>query len=205
MDSNNIKNLSDEDLVKQIQDFNIVNKETYFEIIVDRHKDKLFHLIYNYIKYYGTETEAEELLLQTFSNFWFGIKKFRFKSSVYTYLYRIALNLATNFIKHKSKTLKNIVSINELNLETELQEKIESAPEEKNEDTNIITFAINSLPSDQKNALILSYYENKSYAEIAQIMQKTIPSIESLLFRAKQNLKKYILKYKKIFNNRKFL
>ena len=199
METDIIKNLSDENLVKLIQDSGVDEKEHYFEIIVDRHKDNLFHLIYNYIKNYGTETEAEELLLQTFSNFWFAIEKFRFKSSVYTYLYRIALNLSANFTKSKLKTLKKIVSIDEVDLTKELQENFDFGYKEQNDLSTIIISAINTLPVNQKNALILSYYENRSYQEIAQIMQTTVPAVESLLFRAKQNLKKYMLKHKNSF------
>ncbi|MFQ3675794.1 MAG: sigma-70 family RNA polymerase sigma factor [Endomicrobiia bacterium] len=199
MEINFIKNLSDEDLIKQIQVSNNTTKELCFEIIVDRYKEKLFHLIYNYIKYYGTETDAEELLLQVFSNFYFAIKKFQFKSSVYTYLYRIALNLSANFTKSKLKTLKTFIDIDEINTEKEFQEKPDFDYEKQNDAYVIINLAINSLPINQKNALILAYYENKSYYEIAQIMKTTISSVESLLFRAKQNLKKFILKHKDNF------
>jgi RNA polymerase sigma-70 factor (ECF subfamily) len=199
--SNLTKNLSDEELIKQLQSPDCLEKELLFETLVDRYKDKLFQFIYNYIKFYGTQDDAEELLLQTFSNFWFSIEKFKFKSAVYTYLYRIALNLSSNFAKSKFKTLKHTISLDEIDLEKELPETQPVEPEfsQTFSTQNLINLAIEKLPLNQKTAIVLSYYENKSYAEISQIMGKSISSVESLLFRAKQNLKKYILKYTKNF------
>lgn len=196
-----IKDFPDEDLVRSIQTLEETEKkELYFEIIVDRYKNNLFNLIYNYIKNYGTEIEAEELLLQTFSNFWFSIKNFKFKSKVYTYLYRVALNLCTNYIKQKSKMFKNIVSMSETNLEKELQEKPDLDIKNLSDDYKLLNLAINSLSINQRNALILSYYDNKSYQEIAEILNTTVSSVESLLFRAKQNIKKFILKNKELLD-----
>jgi RNA polymerase sigma factor (sigma-70 family) len=52
--------------------------------------------------------------------------------------------------------------------------------------------AINELPEKQKTAFVLRQLEDLSYAEIAEVMQTTTPSVESLLFRAKQNLQKIL-------------
>lgn len=60
---------------------------------------------------------------------------------------------------------------------------------------NIIENAINSLPEKQKIAIILSKFEELSYSEIAMILGCTISSVESLLFRAKQNLSRKLYKY----------
>ncbi|MCK4595667.1 sigma-70 family RNA polymerase sigma factor, partial [candidate division WOR-3 bacterium] len=56
--------------------------------------------------------------------------------------------------------------------------------------TEIVRKAIDELPGRQRIALILSRFEGKSYKEIAAIMGVSLPSVESLIFRAKENLRK---------------
>jgi RNA polymerase sigma-70 factor (ECF subfamily) len=61
---------------------------------------------------------------------------------------------------------------------------------EQKEKSAILFKAINNLPENQKTAFILSKIEGLSYLEISEVMQTSISSVESLLFRAKQNLQK---------------
>jgi RNA polymerase sigma-70 factor (ECF subfamily) len=63
--------------------------------------------------------------------------------------------------------------------------------------TEIIRKTVEELPERQRIALILSQFEEKSYREIAQIMGTSLPSVESLIFRAKVALKKKLLPLKK--------
>jgi RNA polymerase sigma-70 factor (ECF subfamily) len=67
---------------------------------------------------------------------------------------------------------------------------------EKSELQQIVQEAINSLPTKQKTAIVLSRYEELSYKEISKIMELSISSVESLLFRAKENLAKKLIRYK---------
>ncbi len=194
MEKLNLESFSDEQLVKFIQNKSFIEKESAFEIIVNRHKVKLYNIIFNYIKNYATKNDAEELLIQTFENFWFSINKFKFKSTVYTYLYKITINLCATYTKYNIKKIKSIVSIENSEVEKKSEEQNLNFFEYRDELVKTINYAIDLLPLQQKNALLLAHYENKSYAEIAQILNKSVSSVESLLFRAKQNLKKYLLK-----------
>ena len=68
---------------------------------------------------------------------------------------------------------------------------------DKTEQSKLLHKAIEKLPEKQKTALILNKFEDLSYQEIAKVMDTTISSVESLIFRAKQNLSKQLLKYLK--------
>ncbi len=188
--------LNDEEIVKFLQQEQVSEEEKnkYFIILVDKYKDKLYQLIYNYIKDCGTLHDAEEILLSTFTNFWSSIKKFSFKSSISTYIYRIAINLALNFVKKNKKNYDRTVLLDDVS--NELKEKDITEIIQTNEEKNLlqkkVQSAINQLPPNQKLALILAKYEKKSYKEIAEIMNTSISSVESLLFRARQNLKKIL-------------
>lgn len=77
---------------------------------------------------------------------------------------------------------------------------------ENKERAAILFAAINKLPKNQKTAFILHKIEGLSYAEVADVMQATVSSVESLLFRAKQSLQKLLGDYyEKMKSNRKFL
>ena len=61
---------------------------------------------------------------------------------------------------------------------------------EEQEQIELLHKAIDKLPENQRTALILNKYEELSYKEIAEVMGVTLSSVESLLFRAKNNLEK---------------
>ena len=66
---------------------------------------------------------------------------------------------------------------------------------ENKEKAAILFKAIDSLPENQKKAFILHKTENLSYEEISEVLKTTISSVESLMFRAKQNLQKILGDY----------
>jgi RNA polymerase sigma-70 factor (ECF subfamily) len=66
---------------------------------------------------------------------------------------------------------------------------------ERQEQAQILFLAIEKLPEQQKTAFVLHKLEDQSYAEIAEIMQISLASVESLMFRARQNLKTHLGKW----------
>ena len=66
---------------------------------------------------------------------------------------------------------------------------------ENKERSKILFAAINQLPENQKTAFVLHKIEDLSYAEITEVMQVSLSSVESLMFRAKQNLQKLLKDY----------
>ena len=71
---------------------------------------------------------------------------------------------------------------------------------EQQENKQMLKTAIASLPENQRIAFVLSKYHELSYKEIAEVMDVTISSVESLLFRAKQNLQKKLLHEQKKYH-----
>jgi len=184
-----IQKLQDDDTPKE-------EKDRIFSWLVDKYKNKFFRFIFNYIQY-GIKEDAEEILLEVFARFYKNIKSFKFQSSVETYLFRIAINLSINFVKSKKFSFVSIDEANDIEDNGQTLEKIIEL--ENNENLkNIILELLLKLPDNQRLALHLANYEQLSYKEIAEIMNTTVSAVESLLFRAKQNLKKSILEDKKL-------
>ena len=120
-----------------------------------------------------------------------SLGKFRFESKLSTWLYRIAVNRSINHCKSpRGRAIK-------VDIESWKQQEVAQSVEmpqqqllEEQEQLELLHRAIDRLPENQRTALILNKYEELSYKEIAEVMGVTLSSVESLLFRAKNNLEK---------------
>lgn len=198
----NSTNYTDEEIVQKLQSdaLSVSEKNFFFELLVNKYKNKIMSLIYNIGRPGVTLQDVEEIAIETFLKFYQNIKNLKSAASAETYIYRIAINLTKNFLKSKRLTGLNTTPIEELqelpenyNLEQEVAKN-----QYEQEIKNIILNILNSLPEKQKVALKLVLYEKMSYKQIAEVMDTTVSSVESLLFRAKQNIKKYILRNKEL-------
>ncbi len=143
--------------------------------------------------------EGEDATQEIFINIHKSLNNFRFESKLSTWIYRIAVNHCLNkqLRKKYQKWLSlDFISDSELVRNTSCPEQPDTILEKKEFET-IIQANINSLPKQQRIALILNRYEGLPYQEIAKIMQCSISSVESCLYRAKQNLCKRLKPYLK--------
>ncbi|MEA3445094.1 MAG: sigma-70 family RNA polymerase sigma factor [Bacteroidota bacterium] len=157
--------------------------------------------------YLHNPADAEDLAQDVFLEIYNKIDSFRSDAKLSTWIYRITVNKSLNFIRNnkKEKTNLSLVPDNDgegigLQIPVDKQEqidyKIESSERKKRMD-----IAIDSLPENQRSAFVLNKYDDKSYKEIAEIMGLSLSSVESLLFRAKQNLQKKLLECYKNLNS----
>ncbi|OIN97392.1 hypothetical protein AUJ66_03550 [Candidatus Desantisbacteria bacterium CG1_02_38_46] len=186
---------TDEILIKKIA----TGDEIAFEEMVLRYQNKVLNLIYRHI---NSSSEAEEIAQDVFVKVWSQAKSFKGNSKLSTWLYRIAINLSINHLrkkKLKTVSLDKGIFLPDGKIKKDIAAPIDLQPDfamAKNRQALLIKNAVDSLPPTQKTAFILSKYENHSYARISEIMNLSIPAIESLLFRAKQNLKKFLLPFR---------
>jgi RNA polymerase sigma-70 factor (ECF subfamily) len=192
--------MKDEELVKILQDDTVSQneKDYLFKQIIEKYENELYKTVYNYISSKGTKQDAEDIVVETFVRFYKNIKSFKLQTTVKNYLYRISINLAINFLKSKKINFVSFEEIkdelhDETHIDTELFEK-----EKQDELKNIVSHLFSKLPEKQKSALYLVTYKKMSYKEVAEVLNTTVSSVESLVFRAKQNLKKFILKNKNL-------
>ncbi len=152
-----------------------------FEDLVREHQKRLFAYVYRML---GNPAEAEELVQQAFVRAWKGLAGFRGRSSFKTWLYRIATNLSINKVKRRKPTVE---------LPETLTGPVRDEPDEqyrRKQRAELVRAALDTLPADQRSALVLATYEDMSYREIARAMGKTERAVDSLLFRARTNLRK---------------
>ena len=163
------------------------------EDIYRDHKKMVYNLA---LQYTQNIEDAEEVAQDVFVSIYNSIDKFQANSKLSTWIYRITINKSLDFIKAK-KTKKRFAFITNLFFEDSNEVKHDKAnfnhpgvELENKEAVEKIFHEINQLPTNQKTVIILSRTEQKSQAEVAEIMNLSIKAAESLYQRAKQNLSK---------------
>jgi RNA polymerase sigma-70 factor (ECF subfamily) len=175
--------------------------EHAFRSLVDNWYPKVLNLCMNYLH---DAEEAEDIAQDVFVEVFESVKRFRGDASVSTWIYRMAVNKSLNRKKklQRSRLLFPFAGKGTSDKShTPVSEKEDhtfQAPDvalEQRDDREAIQRALDKLPPQQRTAFLLSKTEMMPYKEIADIMGTTIPSVESLLFRARTNLRKYLNQY----------
>ncbi len=166
--------------------------------LMERYEKKVFTLCLSFIP---NNIEAEDLAQEVFIEVFNSISKFKQNSSLSTWIYAIAKNKSLDFIRNqnakKRKSLLHTIFMDD----TEKFENLfvdfnhSGVALENKENAEALFKAINLLPENQKVAFTLNKMDHLSYEEVAKIMDTTLSSVESLLFRAKGNLKKILKNY----------
>lgn len=149
--------------------------------------------------------DAEDIAQDVFIEVFRSVHKFRADSKISTWLYRIAVNRSLNFIRDNKRRkwmqpVEDAFSLKKEKLNN-LSSGSAASPDmemENNERATLLHKIIDSLPKNQRVAFTLNKYEDLSYKEIAAVMETSVSSVESLIYRAKKNLqKKLYVCYKK--------
>lgn len=166
-----------------------------FQTLVNLFSSKVFNLCFNFLK--STE-EAEDATQEVFTIVFLSIKKFKGESKLSTWIYRISVNKCKEIIRNKSRKKRFGFSFplekaeGKQGATTFYHPGIELEDKER---AAILYKAIDQLPDKQKTAFTLHKLEGVSYEEIAGIMETSLSSVESLIFRARQKLKSSLANY----------
>lgn len=166
-----------------------------FRDLVERHQDAVVGTV---TKMLGNASDSEDIAQMVFIRVWKHARRYKPDNKFTTYLYTIVRNLVYNESRRRSR--KRTVSSDQREDEQHLQHPADPAaqPDSTLLDTELrtaIDAAIESLPENQRLAVVLRRYENLPYEEIAEILATTVPSVKSLLFRARTTLRESLSKY----------
>jgi len=182
----NLDSISSEDLIAKTAE----GDGYAFEALVRRHQVSVLNLIYRYV---GDRTSARDLAQEVFIRIWRAANRYETKAKFTTWIYRITANLCLNELKsvRGRKTIPLEAEDERQGSNYESHSGASQSPEDlllAEERSRQISDALQSLPENQRMALILKRYDNLSYPEIAKIMESSVSAVESLLVRAKKNL-----------------
>lgn len=186
-------------------DTNFVDKlqkgdESAFKDLVEIYKNQVVNTCFGFVNNY---TDADDLAQEVFIEIHRSISAFNQDSKLSTWIYRIAVNKSLDFIR-KNKRKKRWSELFRMDANTPehfdnyvISRETPQMVMEQKELVSILQQAIESLPKNQKTAFNLHKYEDLSYKEIADIMETSVSSVESLMHRAKTNLKQRLEKFYK--------
>lgn len=175
----------DQRLVEQVQR----GDKRAFELLVAKYQRKIFRLLSRLIRDQG---EIEDVAQEAFIKAYRALPNFRGESAFYTWLYRIAINTAKNFLVAQGRRAPT-------STETEIEdaERLEDASQLRDVATPdslllskqvgaAVNRAIDKLPEDLRTAIVLRELEGLSYEEIAESMNCPIGTVRSRIFRARE-------------------
>ncbi len=172
--------------------------EEALEQLYNQYCDKVYNTLISYTK---NAEDADELLQDVFVTIYNTASGFQFNSSVSTWIYRIAVNKALDFLRKKNSQKRSGV-FTSLYVKDSAEVKYESTDFvhpgvtlENQENAKLLFQAIEKLPDNQKTAYLLTQVEGLPQKEVAEIMDQSRKAVESLVQRAKANLKKELEKY----------
>ncbi len=179
-------------LIKELQN----NNQLAFKQLVEMFKNKVINTAYGFVQNkHNAQDVAQDVFIEIFNS----INSFTGKSTLSTWIYRITVNKSLDYLRHQKRkkrwaTLLNITdNSNDENTYQSSDNPLLNL--EQAERIEILNSALKKLPESQRVAFTLHKYEDLNHAQIAQILNTTVPSVESLMHRAKQNLRKYLYNY----------
>lgn len=173
----------DNELVKQATE----GQTEAFSILVERYRQKVFQTCMGFL--HNTD-DAEDLTQDIFVKAWHALKSFDGRSSFSTWLYRIAVNKGIN--QTRENKLKSFTGLNDEAAKSNYSNENAQNSMVRQEQKAQIKRAINKLKSNQKKAFILFYYQELSMNEVAEVLKMSQKAAESLVFRARKNLQKFL-------------
>ena len=156
------------------------------EQLVLSHRDSVYRTCLAYVQ---NQADAEDLTQEVFIKVLEKIDQYRGKSKLSSWIIRITINLALNYLRDNKKRM------NQLDI-AEIQLPIQENSAEKNRlIKKMVRKAVHKLPEKQRRVFILSSYLDLSYNDIAEVTGYSISSIESLLFRARRKLRELLQEF----------
>ena len=184
---------TDQQLVERVQ----AGDKRAFDLLVLKYQHKIISLVGRYVR---DQHEAMDVSQEAFIKAYRALKNFRGDSQFYTWLYRIAINTAKNYLVAKGRrpfdqdvdvdeqadygfaeAMTDAATPENLLARDELQEKVFATLE--------------NLPDDLKTALSLREFEGLSYEQIAEIMDCPVGTVRSRIFRAREAIDKVVVKH----------
>ncbi|MGO9598701.1 MAG: RNA polymerase sigma factor [Isosphaeraceae bacterium] len=165
-----------------------------FEALVGRYQDRLVGILFHLV---GSLEEAEDLSQEVFLRIYKARRGYRPRAKFSTWLFTIANNLALNHFrgKHRNPSVpmsgaaNDSQSVGPIAQNIHAREGTASSQMRKIELSEIVRGAVSVLGEDQRMAVLLNKFEDMSYAEIGEVMNRSPAAIKSLLARARNELR----------------
>ncbi|MDH7516563.1 MAG: sigma-70 family RNA polymerase sigma factor [Bacteroidota bacterium] len=155
-----------------------------FNELVRRYQERIYRVL---LRLVGDRDDALDLAQDVFFRAWKGIRDFRGDAQVFTWLYRIAMNLGLNHIRKRK--LRSALPLHTLQNEEPAHPENPQHEIERDEIRELIERAVEKLPAKQRAVFILRYYDDMPYEQIASILNTSVGGLKANYFHAVQKLR----------------
>jgi RNA polymerase sigma-70 factor (ECF subfamily) len=169
-----------------------------FQLLIERYQERIFGLARHYTK---SAVEVEDIVQDTFLKAYRRLETFQRQSSFSTWLYRIAVNTALDFLKRMGRSPVQAVEDPELTAAPQRAQAGSgvsvAAPDarlRKEEIARITAEVLDELPEIFRTVLVLREFEDLSYQQMADVLGVSIGTVESRLFRARARFKEAMIR-----------
>ena len=175
----------DQQLVERVQN----GDKHAFDLLVIKYQRKLARLLSHFIR---DAAEVEDVTQEAFIKAYRALPSFRGDSAFYTWLYRIGINTAKNFLVSQGRKVPTIEGINNEDaedFEDNILLKEVNTPESELMSKQIaqtVSKSLDALPEELRSAIVLREIDGLSYEEIATIMNCPVGTVRSRIFRARE-------------------
>jgi len=181
--------VSELDLIKQCQ----AGQTEAFDQLVIRYRTRVFAMIYNMVH---NEQDAWDLAQESFLKAWRSIRRFRGRSSFYTWIYRIVMNVTIDWLRKKQvkgagAEFDDAIALKEIDPASRTVPKADPLPHQRIERREIrarIDKAIAQLSPEHRAVILMKETEYMQYHEIAEALGCSIGTVMSRLFYARKKL-----------------
>jgi RNA polymerase sigma-70 factor, ECF subfamily len=164
-----------------------------FDELVTRYRTRVFAMVYNMVH---NEQDAWDLAQESFLKAWKSIKRFRGRSSFYTWIYRIVMNVTIDWLRKKQvkgagTEFDDAIQLTEIDPASKTVPKDDPLPHQQMERTEIrarIDQAISQLSPEHRAVILMKEIEEMQYREIAEALDCSIGTVMSRLFYARKKL-----------------
>ena len=180
--------MSEQELISQLK----LGDEQAFKQLVTKYQDMVYNTALGLLQH---QSDAEDIAQEVFIQVYRSIHQFKGEAALSTWLYRIAVTKSLDFLRSKKRKkrfgfISSIFGHDNQPLYEPPDFHHPGVTLDKKEDAALLFKLIDQLPENQKTAFVLNKLEDLAYAEIATIMKTTESAVDSLLQRARQNLRK---------------
>lgn len=182
--------MDDKELIKAI----LLRNEEAFCRLVEKYKRLVYHTVFRILR---DREDAEDIFQEVFLEVYRSVHHLRNENDLSGWIFKIAYNKALCFLRKKNPAKVNAgPPLSNLELTgTYSDRRMPVRMLEEKEASMILFMAIDRLPDMQRRVLMLHKFEERSHQEIGEMLNLTRASVESLIYRAKYNLKKSLHSY----------
>ena len=163
----------DEALIEKLK--NAALKDTAFSELLDTYQERLY---WHIRKIVSTHENADDVLQNTFIRIYKNIQKFEAKSSLHTWMYRIAYNESMRLLKNNNKRYDDIDAISESHLEVLFEDEYFDGDEIQKKLTNIIA----RFTEKQQRVFQMKYFDDLSFRKISEILEVSESTLKSTYY-----------------------